>query len=80
MRDLGTGQVQTQLCTPVAGKFDELVTLVGSPTTVHVTQTVGGATYLDETATPTYATTRPNGPSCEPVCSQATLTWVLAPQ
>ncbi len=76
----GTGQYQTQTCTPIAGKNDELVTVVGSPTTLQVVQTANGVTYLDETTTPTYTTSRPNGPSCEPVCSQAAMDWVLAAQ
>jgi hypothetical protein len=76
----GDGTYQTQVCTPVAGKFNEVVAIVGSPTTLHVTQTVDGASYLDQTTTPTYTTTRPNGPNCEPVCSQASMEWVLAPQ
>jgi len=67
-------------CTPIADQFQEKVTLVGSPTTVMVSQTVDGKSYLAETATPTYTTTRPNGPNCAPVCSQAMVEWVLAPQ
>src|SRR5260221_2198681 len=47
----GTGQYQTLTCTPVAGKFNEVVAIVGSPTTLHVNQTVDGATYLDQTTT-----------------------------
>jgi hypothetical protein len=74
----GSGQYQTQTCTPIAGKNDELVTVVGSPTTLHVVQTANGVTTLDETTTPTYTTSRPNGPSCEPVCSQGAMEWVLA--
>jgi hypothetical protein len=75
----GTGQYQTTSCKPIAGKYTELLTITGSPTTIQVTQTVDGATWLDQTVSPTYMETRPNGPNCEPVCSQASADWTLAP-
>jgi hypothetical protein len=73
-----TPSAKTQSCMPVAGELDELITVMGNPASLHVTQTVDGATYLDQTVTPTYTTSRPNGPGCEPLCSQASAEWVLA--
>jgi hypothetical protein len=74
----GTPNYKTQTCTPVAGKLNEIIVITGKPTTVHVTETVDGATFLDETATPAYKTSQPNGPDCDPICSQASAEWVLA--
>jgi hypothetical protein len=76
----GTPQYMTQTCTPVAGKFSEQVSIMGKPTMARFTATVDGAPYLDETVTPTYTTTQPNGPGCDPICSQAGVTLVLAPK
>jgi len=73
-----TPSAKTQTCSPVPGALDELIIVEGKPASLHVTQTVGDATYLDETVTPTYTTSRPNGPGCEPLCSQASAEWVLA--
>jgi hypothetical protein len=73
-----TPSSKMQACTPVAGKLDELIIIAGKPASLHVTQTIDGATYLDQTVTPTYTTSRPNGPGCEPLCSQASAEWVLA--
>jgi len=75
----GDGQYMTQTCTPVAGKFSEQVTLMGKPMTAHFTATVDGATYLDQMVTPTYVTSQPNGPGCDPICSQAGVNLLLAP-
>jgi hypothetical protein len=74
---MGTAQYQTQTCTPVAGELTETISIAGKPTTLHVTQTVNGATVLDQMVTPAYTTTRPNGPDCDPVCSQASARWTL---
>ena len=74
----GSGQYQTVTCTPIPGKLDEVVVVPGKPVMVHAKQAVDGATFLDETVTPAYQTVRPNGPTCEPVCSQAKVDWVLA--
>lgn len=41
------------------------------PAKVSVRITRDGATIADATMTPTYKTSRPNGPTCEPECRQA---------
>jgi hypothetical protein len=74
------GGVATLSCTPIAGQFTEQLTILGTPTTVHVTQTSNGATLLDQTVAPPYKTSQPNGPGCDPICSQGSGTFVLAPQ
>lgn len=71
-------QTTTLTCTPVAGMFSEIVTITGKPTTIHLTQTVNGATALDQTLTPAYTTSQPNGPGCDPVCEQASAVLTLA--
>jgi hypothetical protein len=70
----GSGQYKMQSCTLVAGKFSEVVTLMGRPATVNLTQTSDGAKILDQMLTPTYATTQPG---CDPVCAQAGAELVL---
>jgi hypothetical protein len=76
----GDGSYMMQTCTPVPGKFSEQIMLMSKPATVHFTATVDGTTYLDETVTPTYVTTQPNGPGCDPICSQAGVSLLLAPK
>jgi hypothetical protein len=76
----GTPGYMSQTCTPIAGKFSEVVTLSGMPAAVHVTVAVGGTTYLDDALTPAYKTSRPNGPNCDPICSQGSDERVLAAQ
>lgn len=43
-----------------------------SSITVKITR--DGATVREQTFTPQYSTSRPNGPNCDPVCTQATHT------
>lgn len=43
-----------------------------TPTKVRLVLQQGPTTVLDQTLQPTYQTTRPNGPNCEPECTQAT--------
>lgn len=43
------------------------------PQTVQVTITVG-TSVRTLTVDPQYSTSRPNGPNCEPTCTQATIT------
>ena len=74
------GKSATLTCTPIAGRFSEDVTLMGTPAMVHLTQTSGGATLVDMTVTPTYTKTQPNGPGCDPICSQASSALVLGVQ
>ena len=56
------------------GKYNETISVVGTPTTVHVQQAVGGTILLDQSATPTYADYHP---SCGPVCKEALVTWTM---
>jgi len=72
------GSVETQTCTPVAGRFSEQLTILGTPATVHVMQMSNGTTLLDQTLAPPYTKTQPNGPGCDPICSQGSGAFVLA--
>ena len=40
-------------------------------TVVHVTIARDGTALTDRSFRPTYTTSQPNGPGCEPVCRQA---------
>jgi hypothetical protein len=67
-------------CTPVAGQSVETISLMGAPAHVHLVQTMGTATVLDVTVTPTYLASQPNGPGCDPTCHEASamLTFSVA--
>jgi hypothetical protein len=74
------GTTKTLSCTPIAGHFSEELTIRGKPATVHLTQTSNGATLVDVTVAPAYQMHQPNGPGCDPICSQASGGFVLAAQ
>ena len=59
------------------GQFVEGIALSGTPAQVHAWQYVDDAAILDATAAPSYAELRPNGSGCEPVCHQASASWML---
>ena len=64
-------------CDPVPDRVQERLTVAGTPTNVTVTQWAGDTTIFQQTATPTYQVSRPNGPECEPACRQASTTWSI---
>ena len=72
-----TDAAKTERCDPVPGQFMELISVMGAPASVHVQQSVGGAVILDQSATPTYQSTQPNGPGCDPICQQAGADWAI---
>jgi hypothetical protein len=76
--ETSTTSTKTQTCTPVADQSVETITVAGMPARVHVVQTMAGASILDETASPTYTSSQPNGPGCDPTCHQATATWTFS--
>jgi len=51
----------------------EGILFTGAPSSVKVTISSEGQTLGSGTYTPAYATTRPNGATCEPVCKSATV-------
>ncbi len=55
------------------------ITLANGPAQVDVTITHNGQTLVQKTITPTYKTSRPNGPQCEPQCRQASVELFAAP-
>jgi hypothetical protein len=57
----------SQTCTPIEGTIQEQITVNGTPATVRLRQTVDGSVVFDRTITPTYKSSRPNGPGCEPL-------------
>lgn len=50
------------------------VHLTDAPTSVTVTIKRDDAMLATQTFTPSYVTTQPNGPDCEPTCTQANAT------
>jgi hypothetical protein len=73
-----TPTVKTQNCAPVPGQFSEQLSLDGAPVDVHVRLTVDGTVVVEQTTRPSYVAMRPNGPGCDPLCHQASETWMFA--
>jgi hypothetical protein len=53
----------------MAGKFE--TTIAGAPRQVRVTVRRDGVSIADETLTPTYSESQPNGAGCLPICFRA---------
>jgi len=70
-------QVAASHCDPVPGQFTEEISVMGSPTSIRVEQSVGGTVVLDKSAAPAYQTNEPNGPGCGPICHQAAADWTI---
>ena len=64
-------------CEPVPGQLVETISVFGTPANVRLQQSAGGALLVDHSASPAYATVRPNGPECDPVCHQAAIELAL---
>ena len=64
--DDGTGRIEVQL--------EE------TPASVQITLEHADAVLLDAELTPDYTTSQPNGPGCDPVCTQAAVTLPVAQQ
>lgn len=71
------GNIRSLKCMPIAGQTRESLQLTGTPSAVTFTQSVNGTILLQTEAKPTYKTSQPNGPDCEPTCRQATLELTL---
>jgi hypothetical protein len=67
------GQTASQTCVPVPGQWEEQITVNGTPVRAHLTQQVDGRLILEKDLRPTYKESRPNGPTCGPVCKQASV-------
>ena len=72
-----SGTAQGQRCDPIPDRVQERLSVAGTPTTITVTQWAGATMIFQQTATPTYQLSRPNGPECEPICRQATAAWSI---
>jgi hypothetical protein len=72
-----TATTVSQTCTPIEGTIQEQITVNGTPATVRLRQTVDGTVIFDRTITPTYKSSQPNGPGCEPICRQASAEWTF---
>ena len=64
-------------CDTIPGRFFETITVAGTPGQIHAWQYVDDVAILDAAAAPSYEEQRPNGPECEPVCRQASVSWPL---
>ena len=62
---------------PAAQQSLSDVLIAGTPMSVKITVSRDGAQLVTKDFTPTYTTSQPNGPECEPTCSSATDTLAL---
>jgi hypothetical protein len=75
------GGVSSAVCRPIPGRLDQTVALMGTPSAVHVVETIDGApaqTLVDQSFAPDYREVRPNGPACGPVCRSASAAVTIA--
>lgn len=52
--------------------------LPGTPESISVTVQLGDRTVGQQTFRPTYQTSQPNGPGCEPICTNGSVTLALS--
>ena len=71
------GTAKSQSCDPVPDRIKESLRITRSPTHLTVTQWAGDTMIFEQTAIPTYQTSQPNGPGCEPICRQASASWSI---
>lgn len=64
---------------PAAQQSIASVTLMTTPKAVSIDVARDGASIGGRSYTPTYKTSRPNGPDCEPVCTNASDTLAVSP-
>jgi hypothetical protein len=77
--ETSSGSSRTQTCNP-NGRFEQVITIRGTPAQVGVTLKSGAAVVGQRTFQLTYTSSRPNGPGCDPLCKQSGQTWELAGQ
>lgn len=66
-----SGDAISESCRPVPGRFMLQAQIEGTPRTLDLRLSRDGTALLEQQLTPSYETTRPNGPDCEPACEQA---------
>jgi hypothetical protein len=64
------------VCTP-NGRFEQVISLGGTPARVSVTVKSPNGATAQQTFALVYQTTQPNGPGCEPICKQASESWEI---
>lgn len=73
-----TADAVTQSCSPADGELIGSVSFDGTPSNVGIQVERHGVVILDKEERFAYASLRPNGPDCEPLCRQASVS-VLVP-
>jgi len=72
-----TDTAKGQRCDPIPDRISERFSIAQTPTQVAVTQWAGDTMIFQQTATPTYHVSYPNGPDCDPGCRQASAAWSI---
>ena len=61
----------SQRCTPLEGQWELRIDVPGTPTSLRVQIARDRDVLADETLSPRYEVSQPNGPDCDPTCRQA---------
>jgi hypothetical protein len=72
-----TADAISQSCRPLPGRHTLSAQLQATPRSLEVRLVRDGATLIEHALTPTYETSHPNGPDCDPACHQASITLDL---
>ncbi|WP_437534449.1 hypothetical protein WME79_09845 [Sorangium sp. So ce726] len=71
------GDAVSQSCIPAPGQFTQLLAIDGTPARVDVVVRRDGALLGEQSFTPAYRTSYPNGEDCGPACRQDAQDWPL---
>jgi hypothetical protein len=74
--EIRSGQGVSLSCGP-NGQTEQVITFLGTPQRVAVTLKAAGDVVAQQSFEFRYAPDRPNGDGCDPVCQQATESWLL---
>lgn len=70
-------RVQVQHREVTGGRFEQVITLPGTPRQIAVTLMADNTVVAQRSFEVVYMEIRPNGEHCEPVCKQRSETWEL---
>jgi hypothetical protein len=75
--EMRTADAVSESCRPLPGQFTLNAQLQATPETLAVRLVRDGVSLVEQTLTPAYETSRPNGPDCDPECRQAQVSLEL---
>ena len=72
-RAVTSGDAETETCVPMPGRFQLELWLQSTPQQLDLRILRDGQAVLEQTVSPQYEGSQPNGPDCEPTCRGAQL-------